>query len=383
MIQKWKRRLCRYPLVFVFFVFLFGFSVFDALWPKRDFSDLENRPLQEYPQITLKGLASNKWMQEYEAYVKDQFALRDTWIDVKSRTETALLKTENNDVWFGADNYLFAKQLSLSSRRQYNLNIGALGKFAERNPDMLDVMIVPSASLILRDKLPLAAPVWDEGAELDALAEQLEALGARYIDVRDTLTAHKDEYIYYRTDHHWTTAGAYLAYRQYAELNGKPVFDVQNATAVQVEDFYGTNYSKARPWNAVPDTLTYYDLPNRLTIFETGAPGTEPTTETTLYETAQLDTRDKYAAFLHGNKGYEEIEGDGTGSVLVVKDSYANCFVPYLTASYAKIGVVDYRASNMPLSEIVKTGNYDRVLVLYSFDSFTSDSNFGAKLAAG
>ena len=80
------------------------------------------------------------------------------------------------------------------------------------------------------------------------------------------------------------------------------------------EDFYGTHYSKARTWNAEPDTITWYDLQNKLTIWNVTGPG-QPTdgTETGLYDTAKLDVYDKYAMFLHGNNGLSRIKGDGTG----------------------------------------------------------------------
>ena len=140
------------------------------------------------------------------------------------------------------------------------------------------------------------------------------------------------------------------------------------------ENFYGTHYSKARTWNAEPDTITWYDLPNRLTIWNVTAPG-QPTegTQTGLYDTGKLDVYDKYAMFLHGNNGLSRVEGDGTGKILVIKDSYANSFVPYLTANYAAIDVVDFRNYNYGLDQLIADNDYDAILVLYSYSSFTSD----------
>ena len=87
----------------------------------------------------------------------------------------------------------------------------------------------------------------------------------------------------------------------------------------------------------------------------------------------KFNTRDKYAAFLDGNNGYSTIEGRGTGSILVVKDSYANSFVPYLTANYAAIDVVDFRNYNYGLDQLIAANDYDQILVLYSYASFTTD----------
>ena len=88
---------------------------------------------------------------------------------------------------------------------------------------------------------------------------------AAVYDLRKTLRAHGDEYIFYRTDHHWTSEGAYLAYEQFAGSKGLPLFDRSAANEKKVENFYGTSYSKARNYDVVPDTITYYDLPNQLT----------------------------------------------------------------------------------------------------------------------
>ena len=76
---------------------------------------------------------------------------------------------------------------------------------------------------------------------------------------------------------------------------------------------------------------------------------------------------------LHGNNGLSRVEGDGTGKILVIKDSYANSFVPYLTANYGAIDVVDFRNYNYGLDQLIADNDYDAILVLYSYSSFTSD----------
>ena len=83
---------------------------------------------------------------------------------------------------------------------------------------------------------------------------------------------------------------------------------------------------------------------------------------------------DKYATFLYGNNGYSEIQGDGEGSILLVKDSYGNCFAPFLTANYGKIGVVDLRNYPYGIDELIESEGYEHVLILYNFQSFKSDS---------
>ena len=372
----WKQ-LKQYPVVILFFVFLFGFAILDALWPKRAESELENRKLQQFPAVTLSGIISNEWMQKYENYTKDQFALRDSWIDLKSRAESMLLKTENNDIWYGKDGYLFPALMTVDDK-QYQKNLEALKAMCERHPGMVDVMIVPTSSLIMRDRLPFDAPLVDEDTYLDGIRDTLSAT-ANVIDLRETLAPHAEEYIYYRTDHHWTAQGAYYAYEAYAASRGlTTLFDTTAVPSVSVDGFYGTSYSKARNWDVVPDVLTYYDLPNTLSI--TGTDGTVQ--ETGIMDEAKLETRDKYAAFLHGNNAFSVLKGDGEGSVLVIKDSYANSFVPYLTANYETIAVVDFRENVSKVEQILSEGQYDSILFLYSFDAFCSDTFFGSRIVS-
>ncbi len=383
MFQKQWQGLKRFPIVPLFFLFLFGFSLLDMLWPKREFSELENRKLAQEPAFSLAGIAAkdNPWMEKYAEYVKDQFAFRDRWIDLKSRAEAVLLKTENNGVWLGKDHYLFAKYLSIGSR--FEMNLGAVERMAERHPGKVSVMIVPSASLILSEKLPWQTPAADEDAALDTILQRCSGKAANVYDLREALRAHKEEYIFYRTDHHWTSDGAYLAYEQFAQAHPEnfPLFDRAAANEKQVLDFYGTNYSKARNYNVVPDVITYYDLPNVLTVYTAEADGTERAEPGPLYNYSDFETRDKYKAFLRGNNGYSVLEGNGTGSILVIKDSYANAFLPYLTADYATIGIVDYRYLNERVDSLIERGGYDEILVLYSFQGFMNDLTLAAKIA--
>ena len=369
MFEKIKKYAVAFPIVVIFFVFLFGIAILDVFWPKRAHSEMENRDLDQLPAVTVKDLLSNKWMSDYGDYVKDQFVLRDEWISLKSRSEYLLAKTENNGVWYGKDNYLFTKFLDVNESR-LEKNITLLADFAQRNAGKVNVMIVPSASNILASKLPWQAPVPDENAWLDKIASTLDGKATVY-DMRSEYAQYIDDYIYYRTDHHWTTYGAYLAYTAFAQDKGLPLFDTETNTAVDVTGFLGTNFSKTRNWNVVADTLTYYPLDNVLTMRSEDAATIE--NNGAMYNTEKLDVRDKYAMFLYGNNGYSTLQGNGNGSILVIKDSYANCFIPFLTADYANIGIIDLRNYNGSMDELIAQEGYDEVLVLYNFQSFMED----------
>ena len=366
-----------YPCIIVFFIIIFGIMILSILLPDREISTLENTRLKQRPAFSVSSLLENKWTSEYGDYLKDQFPLRDGFIGMQNRTESLIFhKTELSNILVGKSGRLYTKQFALtdSEKTQLPKNIAAIKEFSSRHPGKVSVLIAPSASLIYPEDLPFAAPMLDEGSLLDEIYSGIGS-DAMAVDIRETLKGNKSDYIYYNTDHHWTTHGAYLAYEQFCSQKGLTPFDTENHTAVEVKKFYGTHYSASRYYAALPDTITYYELPNQETIYDIQGENQFIAKETgDLYDYAAFDTRDKYAAFLHGNNGYSTVEGSGEGSILVIKDSYANCFVPFLTANYAKIGVVDLRNFSYGIDSLMQAEGYDEVMILYNFASFKSDA---------
>lgn len=382
--QQHKRRrkggLIHYPVLILFSVFFVGMFLLDCVTPDRTVSELENTTLTQRPKVTAQILSSaglNRFFNDYTQYTKDQIPGRDAWISLQSFVETALLqKTQSGGILLGDKGQMLDRTYGLVSSEERTLprNIAAVASLAARCPGKVYVMVAPAASSIYPERVPAHAPLLQEESYLGQIQAAVEQAGGVYLPLKDALSAHKDEYIYYRTDHHWTTQGAYYAYSELCSALGLEPFDRAAHTAVDVPDFYGTFYSRARTWNAQPDTLTYYDLDNPLTIYTVTGPGMPTEGQTTgLYDLDKLDVYDKYAAFLHGNNGLSRVEGDGEGRILVIKDSYANSFVPFLTANYAQIDVVDLRNYNYGLDGLIAENGYDQILVLYSFDSFKSD----------
>lgn len=375
--RKQGRRSRRYWVLSVFALLLAGFTILNAIAPKREISDLENRKLAQMPVFRLKDLLDGGWTEDFATYMQDQVAWRDGWIDLASGFNAlALGKVEQGNILLGKDGWMFTELFTVSdsTRSQLQKNVEAVSDFASRFPDRVTFLLAPSASVIYPEMLPAGAPMIDENAMLDDIFAAVSKT-AQVLDLRETFAANKDQYLYFKTDHHWTPQGAYLAYEQFCTLKGLTPFDTSAHEAVTVDDFYGTHYSAARRWDVQPDHITYYPLDNTMTIYQINAEASyTPLTTENLINTEKFDTRDKYAAFLDGNNGYSVIEGDGEGSILVVKDSYANSFVPYLTANYAKIGVVDLRNFSYGLDSTIEQEGYDQVLVLYNFQTFIADT---------
>lgn len=388
--SKRSASIFRYPVLLAFSLFFVGLFALDLVTPDRAYSELENTTLSQRPSLSsFSADGLNKFFTAYTKYVKDQVAGRDNWVALQSTVETKVMqKAQSGGILLGKEHMMFPRTYGLVSSETRTLpkNTAALEALCQRHPGLVNVMLVPAASAVYPENVPAGAPLLDEDRYLDALSEAVQTAGGRFVDVRQTLADHKGEYIYYRTDHHWTSTGAYYAYQQLCTALGLTPFDPSAHTARTAEGFYGTHYSKARTPDAEPDTITYYDLPNALTIYTVTAPGQPAEGETTgLYDTDKLSVYDKYAMFLHGNNGLSRIKGDGTGRgrILVIKDSYANCFVPYLTANYADIDVVDFRNYNYGLDQLIADNGYDQILVLYSFDSFKSDPYLYRAGAAG
>ena len=353
--SKRSASIFRYPVLIAFTLFFAGLFLLDLVTPDRAYSELENTTLSQRPglsSVSADGL--NKFFTAYTKYVKDQVAGRDNWVALQSTVETKVMqKEQSGGILLGKQHMMFPRTYGLVSSETRTLpkNTAALEALCQRYPGKVNVMLVPAASAIYPENVPAGAPLLDEDCYLDSLSDAVQAAGG-----------------------HWTSTGAYYAYKQLCDTLGLTPFDPSAHTVLTADGFYGTHYSKARTPDAEPDTITYYDLPNALTIYSVSGPGQPADGETTgLYDTAKLDVYDKYAMFLHGNNGLSRIRGDGTGRILVIKDSYANCFVPYLTANYADIDVVDFRNYNYGLDKLIADNDYDQLLVLYSFDSFKSD----------
>lgn len=367
-----------YPLLFLGALLLFGGALLNLFWPKRTQIELENRKAAQFPAISLEGLLDGSWQTSFSAWMQDQFILRDQWINTqRAADEIVFQKVEEGGILIGRDQWMFTKLFTIdeATQKQLDKNVQAVSEFASKYPDRVTFLLAPSASVIYPEELPAGAPMIDENAMLDDIFAKVGQT-AGVLDLRSTFTDNKEEYLYFKTDHHWTPRGAYLAYEQFCNLKGLTPFDCTTHESATVNDFQGTHYSATRLWNVENDSITYYPLSNPMTIFRiTGEAQYEPETTENLINTEKFDTRDKYAAFLDGNNGYSVIEGNGTGSILVVKDSYANSFIPYLTENYAKIGVVDFRNFKYGLDSTISQEGYDQILILYNFQTFIADTN--------
>ncbi len=315
--------LKRYPVMLLLFGVIGLFFILNLLTPAKTFSEMENRYLSQRPEFSLSAIAdssSKGYAQKFEQYVNDQFALRDRWISLKSRCEALLGKTENNGIIYGGDGYLFEKFRSYDAQR-LEKNLGFLAEFAAMNPDINKyVMIVPGSYNILSTLTPKGLGNIDQLPLIRTINDRLAQCGYTGVDVSANLLAHTDEQLYYRTDHHWTTQGAWYGYESFMHATGRAALLPETSLAHSAEGFWGTYYSKAKKFDAAADIITWYDLP-------VSGVKIDDAPVDSMYDTAALETRDKYALFLHANNGVTVIQNDNApeGAIMIIKDSYANC----------------------------------------------------------
>ena len=358
------KKIFKYPVIVVFGLLLYAISIRDLFSPVRKTSELENRELRQMPSFSLHELIENNYTPKIEEFTEDQFIARDSWISLKSMSESLLGKRENNGVVYGKDGYLFTKMLS-TEMTQYEKNIDALAKFMDKHPETdVRLLLVPTAPGVLTDKVTEGSPVIDTVSILEYARKSIP--DGKLVEVIDSLKARIGEYIYYRTDHHWTTQGAYTGYSNYMHAIGRTPCPADSFKYFEVHEFLGTHYSKSKNHDVVPDVLSYIECDATMNLKGNEVP---------IYDLSKLDTRDKYAMFLYGNNDYLSIKGNGEGKLLILKDSYANCLIPYLAGDFERIDVIDLRYYTAGVDTLIREEGYDNVLFLYNCESILTDNN--------
>ena len=357
-----------------FAVLLAGFTAANYFHKDTAFSDTENRMLQQKPVFSWADLADGRFMGNFEKYQTDQFIFRREWIGLQTAADRLLGKNKSGDVYLG-EGQLLEEPSKLSENVWENLD--AIGAFCRNQTGVkCYLMLVPDAASVQREKLPAYAPVADQAEQLENIRSYLEKKEnpVTEIPLYEMLREHREESLYYRTDHHWTTLGARYAYQSAAGQMGLP--GAENGEEKKLypvsDSFQGT--LAARSGYRVPDdTIEVYwpDQEEELVVTYVQ----EQTKSASLYAAEKLKTRDKYGMFLNGNHPLTEIRTmASTGrKLLLIKDSYANCFVPFLTGDFEEIVLVDPRYYYDSAEKLMKQYGFTDVLFLYNLNTFLED----------
>ena len=380
------KRYCIF-ITALFCAFIGVFLVANAVSPDRTFSEVENRNLEQLPAVDFGtpeklfrdgNFFNGQFMRDFETYTTDQFIGRDAWVDLKARTERALGKKENNNVYF-ADNDTLITRFDQPAADRVTENLNYVNKFVENVDIPVVFSLIPTQACIWADRLPEGAP---NASQTDLMAQAQGAVtGATWADVYTPLMEHKDEDIFYRTDHHWTSLGAYYGYTGLAQALGYTPVPLSDYDAtVRSTEFYGTVFSSSGVRWVKPDTITTYVPDDGITVVShtydnSGNPVEE---QRALYVESFLSVKDKYSMFLGGNQSLGVVTNtnnpDGP-KLLIIRDSYADSLVPFLTAHYSEIHLIDPRYYHLSVKDYVEQNGIDQALVLYSVPNFVTDGN--------
>lgn len=350
----------------------------------KKYSEKENRMLEQKPELIWANMESGSFMEHYEAYKSDQFAGRNLWVSVKTNLELLMGKRESNGVFKGKKSYLL-EDIALPDQERLKDNLEAIKEFGKSYGEIpVYMMLVPNAANILSDKLPRLAVTENQAAQFKEIRE---SLGSQiiWIDAQKALKEHKDEDIYYHTDHHWTTLGAYYGYQQLAKT-----MKLDTAKASKLEP-----YAVTSDFNGTLSAVSGYENGYREPIYIYAADKSEEETDVvvnyvdekkktaTLYDETKLKGKDKYAVFLGGNYGMIDIRttADSKERLLLIKDSYANCLIPFLTSNYREIVVIDPRYYYGDIHKVMEENKITSVLFLYNGNTFMEDNSINGVLA--
>ena len=375
--KKDRQRKVQEKLVGIIFILtLFLFLIINVIVPDREKSVQENRMLATKPKFRLSSLISGDYDEKFEAYMDDQFVGRDMWRKLKVTVDRIGGSRLENGVYIGTNGQLL-EQIEVADENHLAANIKAIKSFSESQSKIpVRMMLVPDAANVLNHSLPaLAKP--ENQTQMFSMVRKDLGDSVEWIDVSTELNKHKTEKIYYKTDHHWTTLGAFYAFQAAApslgidgDLSGKYVsYTVSDSFNGMLASKSGVNFGEKEQIDIYVPTEEDTDL-----IVDYVDEGKR---STSLYDSSKLKEKDQYTVFLGGNSSLLDIRTVSTSTkrLLLVKDSFANSFIPFLTPYYREIVVVDPRYYSGTINDLMDSYRISEVLFLYSGNTFFKDNN--------
>lgn len=360
--------------VMIYSVIILGLTALFFVFPKEDFSQNENRYLAKFPELSRKTYVSGEYMDLLSDWLSDHFPMRDKFMGYKSAFEIATGRREIGGVYIAKDDYLIEAYDAPVNTQRICDTFRKFYKKTDKSKVDTKLMLIPTAVTIYDDKLPALAPKGDQTA---TAKEIYDRTGIPSIDCsRKLYEAASSGQLYYRTDHHWTTFGAYQGYAAYCEAKGLAAVSLEEFSAQKVTDeFAGTLYSKVNDYHHVKDDIVVYTHPDdqlTVTYMDTGE------VTDSLYNMEYLAEKDKYSLFLNNIHTLVEIENANAQSedvLVLIKDSYANSMVPFLAHHYRKIYVFDTRYEKQgPSNFLAEHSEVTDVLILYNMNTLDNDS---------
>ncbi len=378
--QKPKGRII-FTLFSLFFCVLLGFfSLAGFYMPDRELSKIENRVLAGMPELTLSGVLDGSFMKDFESYLSDQFPFRDEAIYIKSFTERLWGKTEENGVYIGKGGFLFDEPTAYSKKKMTALakKINALTK---KNGKLNTVFaLVPNSSYIYSDKLPDNLKLSNQKNQIKDFYSRLDENILTVDTVSSLLKAKNISEVFYRTDHHWTTRGAYSVFLQVAKKLNFSVNKKNYEFHTVSTHFEGTLKSKSISQRVQDRIEVCFPKESQGTYYVEFSGGAKK--RASLFFEDKLKEKNQYEVFLGGNYAKVTVTTDllEGKKLLVIKDSYANCMLPMLTPYFSKIVILDPRYMTENIQQVLNEEDFTDLLFLYNANTLFADTSLASVL---
>ena len=374
------KKYLKFAPTFVFCAVVFLIPILYLAISDSEYSTLEKRKLSQFPQPSVKTVFSGEFGEDFETYLNDQMPLRTFFVGTNAYYDKLSGRNGMSGIYSGKDDYLIVTPVD--DKSTFDNNIRFIGEFIDDIKKPTYVCIVPSSGYIYGEKLPLNHYNYNDGELIAKVSDAFSVYdNCTFIDIADTFKElSSSEQLYYKTDHHWTSLGAYECYKLLGEKMSFTSTDRSMFNIETYDDFYGTNYSKSALWFTPSETLEVWDNKERSEkpVSMVIAEGGEVTTSDTLFFRQNLETTDQYTVFLDGNHAMVTIRNDNAETdrkLLLLRDSYSHCLAPFLADNYSEIILVDVRYYLNPVSDIVNEQNIDDILLLYSIDSIVNSTD--------
>lgn len=366
-------KLKDYFVCIVFCLAVFAVFAFYLLMPQSAFSEKEKRYLQTFSAPDWSSVVSGDFGRSTEKAAADQLPGRDFLLNLYARFDKLLNLQSTKDILVGESGRLYERPHSITDAAM-RLNMMAINDFSKTVGQNVNLMLVPSAGYFMAADMPGDGRLYDDDDIISAVyglaGENLDTL-----QLFDDFGGYEDPaQLYYKTDHHWTSLGAYIACRHFLSRVGREAIPQSEYSVETVPGFHGSEYSRACFWDIPAENLELWDdgLGYTVTIAE------NDTVHQGLFFRERLSELDKYPVWLDGNHPLITIENSSPqaeGSLLIIRDSFASCFAGFAAAGYEKVTLVDLRYYKLPVSQLCEEEGFDDILIMYYLGNFCTDSN--------
>lgn len=405
---------------FCFVVILAFFGVISFLDVDATVSESENRKLAEKPEFSFSALFSGTYTQDFENYYSDTFPLRESFMLLSGnvtkfltqfggKDDNVIINYDKNDADFVGEGIelttkpgetekvtdkpekttkkkdevegSFKGSILISGKRAMEIFTGS----AQMSKSYADLVNKTAAAMPENVKfynmlVPTASEFYSGNTYSSGIHSQHKIISSSYsqmgenivkIDVYSRLEEKDKEYIYFRTDHHWTARGAYYGYLAFCEASGNEPVDINELETGRIEDFVGTLYkaSNSEILKKNPDYLEYFKT--RVDVDAQVYQDSRMENGIKVFVVARaVNSDNKYLAFIGGDQPLEKIVTSNKNGkkILVIKESFGNALVPFLCDNYEEVYVVDPRKTNFDLAEFVEAQSIGEVLMInYTF----------------